>query len=70
MTKQKRRFILWTLIALFVAGGSLIIAYSLGYTIDYKSRDVSLTGGIFIKSITPDVSIFLDGAFRKKHRSS
>lgn len=57
---------LWTLFGIFLIGSPILIAYAFGYIVDFKTRGLTQTGGIFLKSKTPDVSIFLDGSFRKK----
>ncbi len=46
--------------------GPLLIAYSFGYTINLQKGELTTTGGIFIKSKTPRLSIFLDGTFIKE----
>lgn len=44
----------------------LLVAYSLGYRFDFSSGAVEQTGGIFVKSRTPRISIFLNGTFMKE----
>lgn len=54
------------LVSFFVFAAPAILAYSLGYRLDILERDVKKTGGIFVKSSTPRLSIFLNGAFVKE----
>jgi len=54
------------LVSSFVFAAPAIIAYSLGYRLDIFERDLKKTGGIFVKSATPRLSIFLDGEFKKE----
>lgn len=66
MTKRKRRFLFYILIAAFLLLSPLLIFYSLGYTFDLNSVKVEKIGGIFIKSKTLRLHVFLDGVFVKE----
>lgn len=66
MTRKKRRVIFYALTVLFVIAGPLIAAYALGFVFDFSRAGFQKTGGIFIKSVTPRLSVFLDGAFMKE----
>ena len=44
----------------------MLVAYSLGYTLNLSTATFESTGGIFIKSQTPRLAVFLDGAFVKE----
>lgn len=66
MTRYTRRIFFYSCIAIFALIAPLLIAYSFGYTFDLGTRSVEKIGGIFIKSKTPRISIFLDGAFVKQ----
>lgn len=66
MTKRKRRFLFYILIAAFLLLSPLLIFYSLGYTFDPNTVKVEKIGGIFIKSQTPRLHVFLDGVFVKE----
>lgn len=44
----------------------ILIAYSIGYTFRSDTLSLEKTGGIFIKSKTPRLSIFLNGTFIKE----
>lgn len=62
MEKNTRRKIFYLFGFIFLVAAPLLIAYSLGYTLDITNRTIEKTGGIFIKSYTPRVSILLNGA--------
>lgn len=47
-------------------GLPILISFSLGYTLNWSSRSVEKSGGIFIKSRTPRLSIFLNNNFIKE----
>jgi len=65
MTKKNRRIFFYGAVAVFVILTPILIAYSLGYTFHPSTGELERTGGIFIKSKTPRLSIFLDGTFVK-----
>lgn len=65
MKKQKRRLFFYFLTIIFFLAAPVIIGYSLGYTFNFTNGAVEQTGGIFIKSRIPNLSIFLDGTFIK-----
>lgn len=60
MTRPIRRFIFYTLLIVFIFASAGVGVYSLGYTIDFRQRILEHTGGIFIKSRIPRLSLFLD----------
>lgn len=66
MQRRTRRIIFYSLIGVFVVAGPLLVAHAVGYRMDLKTLAVEKTGGIFIKSKTPRLSVFLDGAFMKE----
>ena len=66
MSRQTRRIIFYILTLIFLAAGPLIVAYSFGYAFNFSTARFNQTGGIFIKSKTPRLSVFLDGAFVKE----
>ena len=66
MTRSTRRIFFYSAVALFVLLAPVLIAYSIGYTFRPDTRSLERTGGIFIKSKTPRISIFLDGIFIKE----
>lgn len=63
--KTRRKFFL-LLVLVFVIFSPLLIAYSLGYKINLSKGSLEKTGGIFIKSKTPRLSLFLNGVFTKE----
>lgn len=66
MTRYTRRIFFYSSIAIFLLITPFLIAHSLGYTFRLGTRSVEKIGGIFIKSKTPRLSIFLDGEFIKQ----
>lgn len=54
------------LLTAFIVLSPLVIAYSLGYTINFSTRTIEQRGGIFIKSKIPRISLFLNNEFRKE----
>lgn len=66
MTQYTRRVFFYSSIALFALLSPILIAYSIGYTFRLHTGLLEKTGGIFIKSKTPRMSIFLDGTFMKQ----
>lgn len=66
MKKKTRILVFYLLIAIFAAGSPLLIIYSLGYHINLSNIRVEKTGGIFVKSKIPMISLFLDGTFQKE----
>lgn len=66
MRRKTRRKFLFLLVLVFTAISPLLIAYSLGYKINLSSGSLEKTGGIFIKSKTPRLSLFLNGVFTKE----
>lgn len=63
---RTRKLLFYFFILLFVLTAPVLAAFSLGYTINFKTATVEKTGGIFVKSKTPRLSIFLDGKFQKE----
>ncbi|MBI2056085.1 MAG: hypothetical protein HYT37_01790 [Candidatus Sungbacteria bacterium] len=63
---QTRKLLFYFFIFLFVIIAPVLTAFSLGYTFNTKTTTVEKTGGIFVKSKVPRLSIFLDGAFQKE----
>lgn len=66
MTRHTRRIFFYTGFAIFLLIVPILIGYSLGYTLNLTKGIVEKTGGIFIKSRTPRLSIFLNGQFIKE----
>ena len=66
MTRNTRTLFFYSCIALFAILAPLLIAYSFGYIFHPTTGLLEKTGGIFIKSKTPRISIFVDGTFIKE----
>lgn len=60
MEKRTRRILYYPLVAIFLAALPLLLLYSIGYVFDPKDRTVNKTGGMFIKSRVPRLSIYLN----------
>lgn len=66
MKRKSRRKLFFLLILIFAAVSPLLIAYSIGYKINFSRGSFEKTGGIFIKSKTPRLSLFINGVFVKE----
>lgn len=66
MQRRTRRIIFYALIAAFLVAGPLLVARAIGYTIDLKTWALQKSGGIFVKSKTARLAIFLDGALARE----
>jgi hypothetical protein len=66
MTLRTRRLLLYSLIIIFVVVGVFIAASSAGYIFNVFDGSLERTGGIFIKSQTARITIYLDGTFQKE----
>lgn len=60
MEKRTRRFLYYPLLAIFIAVLPLLLLYASGILLDWNDRTVIKTGGIFIKSRVPRLSVYLD----------
>lgn len=66
MKRYKRRLFFYTLVLVFILAAPVLVAYSFGYRFNFVEGALEKTGGIFVKSKTPRLSIFLNGAFIKE----
>ena len=66
MQLKTRRILFFVLLGIFLVLAPLIVAYSLGYTINLKKKVFVETGSIFIKSQTPQTSIFINSTLVKE----
>ena len=66
MQRQTRKKFFYLLFAAFIVLAPVIIAYSLGYTINFSTWSLEQRGGIFIKSKIARISIFLNNEFQKE----
>ncbi len=66
ISRKTRRLFFYTLILVFFLLAPLLVALSYGYRLDLGTGEVEQRGGIFVKSRTPSLSIFLNGDFVKE----
>lgn len=66
MILRTRRILFFLLLAVFLVLAPLMVAYSLGFTIDFKKKVLVETGSVFLKSRTSQTSVFLNGALAKE----
>lgn len=67
LSKTRRRILLYGLAALFVIAAPFVIFYSIGMFVDIKSRTLTPTGGIFVKTNVTGANIFLNNALAKEN---
>ncbi len=60
LEKPLRRKIFYLMVALFGVVAPLIVLYSQGYIVDFKSRGFVSTGGIFVKTSQPGARVLVD----------
>lgn len=61
MTLTQRRIFLIVLVVVFIIAAPLVILYSSGYQIDWKTWRLQKTGGIYINAYPKGASISVDG---------
>lgn len=66
ISRQTRRLFFYTLFFIFILIAPILIALSYGYRLDFGTGVVEKRGGIFVKSKTTRLSIFLNGNFVKE----
>ncbi|MBI4137684.1 MAG: hypothetical protein HY472_00345 [Candidatus Sungbacteria bacterium] len=66
MTQGKRRILFYSLVMLFVIVSPILISVSFGYTVNFAERRIEETGGVFIKSVLPRLTVRVDGAIVKE----
>jgi len=66
MKQQSRKKIFYLFAFAFILISPVLIAYFLGYKFNFEKRVMEKTGGIFIKSAVPRLTIFLNGEFIKE----
>lgn len=66
LDRKTRRKLFYALVALFLLGAPLILLYSRGYVIDFQNKGLVQTGGIFVRTIQPGASIFIDSELYDK----
>lgn len=66
MTLRTRRILFFLLLGVFLVLAPLMVVYSLGLTVNFQKKVLEQTGSIFIKSKTPQTSVFLNGTLIKE----
>lgn len=66
LSRKARNIIFYALVAIFVLIAPILIALSYGYRFDFGKGSVVETGGVFVKSSTPRLSVFLNSDFVKE----
>ncbi len=60
MTKRTRLLILLACVVLFFSVTPFIVAYSLGYRVDFENREIVATGGIYVRTSPQAAEIIID----------
>ena len=66
LSRVERRRLFYLLVGIFLILSPLLVAYSLGYTFRLSKRTLQQVGGIFLKSDTSGISVFLNNQFVKE----
>jgi len=66
MTKKSRLIILLICAACFLAAAPVLIAYSMGYRVDFETMKISATGGIYVKTSPTADQITIDSKISQK----
>lgn len=66
MAKRQRTYLFFTLLFLFLFGTPVLIFYSQGYRIDFKTKSISQTGGLYIKTVPTSVTVSIDNIVKKQ----
>lgn len=66
MKKRTRFIILITCFLLFFIITPCIVGYALGYRIDFESRKIVATGGIYVKAIPQPLEVYIDSKLTGK----
>lgn len=66
LSRKTRRLFFYALLFIFILAAPLLIVLSYGWRLDLVTGEVARRGGIFVKSKTPRLSIFLNGSFLKE----
>ncbi|MBI2595092.1 MAG: hypothetical protein HYW38_02465 [Candidatus Colwellbacteria bacterium] len=61
MTRQVRKILFITAVLLFILLGTVLVLYSRGARLDFKSWEVVQTGGVYLKTEPTDVKIEMNG---------
>ena len=66
MTNKTRRFILYLAFIFFVLVVPPVLFYAWGYSFDWESKKLVLTGGLYLRSIPEDAQIFFNDKPKKE----
>lgn len=66
LSKARRRIIFYLAILLFAVITPAVVLYSIGYKFDLKSRTLTSTGGIFVKTNQAGFKVFINGELAKQ----
>jgi len=66
MTKRTRLIILLICVACFFVGITIIIPYSLGYRFDFGKKEITKTGGIYVKAFPAPEEVIIDSIISQK----
>lgn len=66
MTKKTRTILFLAFLILFLLIAPTAIFYSQGYRIDFDSKKISQTGGLFLKILPKQTEVYLDGKLKEK----
>ncbi|MBI1984922.1 MAG: PEGA domain-containing protein [Candidatus Wildermuthbacteria bacterium] len=66
MTKRSRTILFLALTAFFLLGTPSVILYSQGYRIDWNSKIIAQTGGLYIKATPGRADIYINNEFVKR----
>jgi len=60
MTQRARQIIFSVTILIFVVATPLLLLYAWGYSFDWQTKRIALTGGLYLKSTPDDAKIYLN----------
>jgi len=66
MTHKTRRIILLTAVLFFVFSAPAILFYAWGYNFDWESKKPVLTGGLYLRSIPKEATIYLNNKIEEE----
>jgi len=66
MQQRTRKILFLICFCLFLSITPIAVFYSQGYRIDWETKKISLTGGLFLKIWPKQANIYLDSKFKKK----
>lgn len=66
LEKSIRRRIFYAMVLAFAVLAPLAILYSQGYLVDFRSRGLVATGGIFVKPVQAGARVFVDSELKKE----